>query len=92
MCPGPSNDVQIASLIAGSQLAVESQFHAERLTAHRRLGLIARDKITLRREGKGEIVGDHAILDMRQDGGQIWGFRYRAMVIGKVLNRAPPAD
>ncbi len=83
---GARSDGQIGSVIADLQLTVQPQFDAQMQAAHPRLDLILLDLITLRGEGKGEIVGDRPVLDVRQDRGQILGGGQRAMVIGEILD------
>jgi len=80
-------DRQITALIAGMYLAIQAQFDAQALTAHPRLHFRARDAVALSGEGERVVVGDHALFNVTQNGGQFQVWRQGAMLIGKAGDR-----
>src|ERR1700680_141372 len=76
-------DVEIATLIASLQLPIQPEFHAQ--APHTGLRLLARDLIALASKRKRIVIGDHTLLDMAQDCGQLLGWAQGAMLVRKIL-------
>src|SRR5580700_1655621 len=71
----------VAALIARLQVTIQPEFHAQLLTFHTCLHILADNLIVLAVIGKRVVVGDDPLLDMAESGAQLETLRQRAMQV-----------